>query len=543
VAQIYSTRTTAAQSGNGVVDAYGVPLVSSLNDFGASPLGVAARSQALYGIANAQFNLLPREVGSAIVDFQNPLPYWSVNNFSDSRIVPKSFYDTTTGTFSVELDPTAGSAADYLTLKTRSFLLTDDNLALRQKAYLTMSKGTAYSGSTQFNVVLSAEYFDASGASLSTYAIGTALDNGAMTSISGITTSGSAAISASAAYVDFTITLTATATVTSGVKVYLKSFLIATSQAATGSFLIAQTFTSSGTWTRPTGVEYVTVVAMGGGEGGQSGFLRAANTTTSIASGGNGGASGGWGMLRDIYVGNVGSVSVGVGAGGAGGTALTFSKAAAATTQSTQSGASGASGGASTFGGYISVGGGGAPGVTFGVYPLGNGTVAVAAGGNGAQAGTNNALSAYAFGAPFTTFVTGGVAGAAGTGSGGTSGTATAGGTAGTALGIGGGGGGGGQGTAQSSSIISAGQVGGNSGAGAGGGASLRYIGANSQTIVTTGGAGGTALANSGAGGGGGGAVGVAASTSTTYNSAAITMTSGAGGAAAAGFVTVVYVA
>jgi hypothetical protein len=537
MAQLGSNRITSAQSTNGVSDVSGVPLVSTFNDFGDSPLGIAARSQALYGIANAQFNLLPQNQDDEIVDFQNPLPYWSCENYSNGRIVPKSFYDTTTGTWSVELNPTAGSAADYLELRTRSFLLTDDNLALRQKAYLTMSKGTAYAGSTQFNVVLSAEYFDVNGASLSTYAIGTALDNTAMTSITGITTSGSAAISAAASYVDFTIKLTATATVTSGVKVYLKSFFVASSQAATGSFQVTERFTSSGTWTRPTGVNYVTVVAMGGGSGGQGGQLTSVNTTTSSAiNGGAGGTTSNWAIVRDLYVGDVGSVVIGIGAGGAGGTARTFTKAAAATTQQAViDGGSGADGGSTTFGSYLTVSKSVATSTFYGI-----GTVP-----GTANSGSAHALSAFVAGAPFTTFGTTGAAGGSATATGGAN-TTTAGGTANATIGIGGAGGQGGSSTSGSTRTVTAGQKGGAAGAGSGGGAVAIYINGASQTVSGTAGNGADAPTSTlglGGGGGGGGAIAVAASSSANYNSASITIRSGAGSAGAAGFCTVSWIA
>jgi hypothetical protein len=579
VAQIYSTRTTAAQSGNGVVDSSGVPLISSINDFGESPLGIAARSQALYGIANAQFNLLPPNVGDPIVDFQNPLPYWSVDNFSDSHIVPKSFFDTTTGTFSVELDPTAGSAADYLTLKTRSFLLTDDNLALRQKAYLTMGKGTAYAGTTQFNVVLSAEYFDASGASLSTYAIGTALDNGAMTSITGITTSGSAAINAAAAYVDFTITLTATATVTSGVKVYLKSFLIQTSSAATGSFIISEQITASQTWTPPTGVSnLLAVVAAGaGGGGGGGGAMRG---SLPLAAGGGGGGGAGWAILRDVSLGTATGVVIGIGAGGTGGTAMSFSVTAGTVTVGTVNGGAGGNGGATTVtiagnalitvpGGTGGAGGtarsmsssttgtanggtGGAAGtaVTFGLF---GGTAVL--GGNGSTGGSvlnqdNYAATTAGTGLglgfafyPYSTFS----AGAAG-GNGTVNGTAgmldigTAAGSAGGSAHFGGGGGGGMPIRWRSASPHAEPGTASNGGAGAGGGGGgavgIEMSGSNGTSTISAGN-GGAAGSLSAAGGGGGGGLFIEDPPS-LYT---MTLNGGAGGVGSSGFVTVVYVA
>jgi hypothetical protein len=537
-----SSASNAAQSTNGIYDYSGVPVISTGNSFGDSPLGVAARSQAIYGIANAQFNLLPPNSDAELADSENPLPYWSVTNFSDGRIVPKSSFDVSTDTWSVELNPTAGSASDYVELKTRSYLLTDDNLALRQKAYLTTSKGTAYAGTTQFNMVLSAEYFSVDGTSLSSYAIGTALDNGTFTSISGITTSGSAAISASAAYVDFTIKLTCTATVTSGVKVYLKSFFIQTSQAATGNFLITETFASSGSFLVPTGVDYVTVVAVSGGQGGGGGANSIGRaTSTQAANGGAGGATGYYALVRDIYVGDVGTVSVGIGAGGSGGTAFAFSKAAGATTTSDNGATTGANGGDTTFGTYLTVAGARtAPTGFFGLASAA-GASGGATGIPGAVGGTH-AVASGNVGAPFTPFYAGGVAGVTATGSGGT-GASGAGGAAGTALGFAGGGGGGGRGTANATGLAvaaGAGGVGGPGGGASGGGAAARY-GTATVTIVATAGAGASAAANSGAGGGGGGGCAVSFSGTATYVPSTLTTTSGAGGAGGSGKLLVIY--
>jgi hypothetical protein len=584
MAQLGSNRITSAQSTNGVSDISGVPLVSTFNDFGDSPLGIAARSQALYGIANAQFNLLPQNQDDEIVDYQNPLPYWSCENYSNGRIVPKSFYDTTTGTWSVELNPTAGSAADYLELKTRSFLLTDDNLALRQKAYLTMSKGTAYAGATQFNVVLSAEYFDVNGASLSTYAIGTALDNTAMTSITGITTSGSAAISAAASYVDFTIKLTATATVTSGVKVYLKSFFIQTSQASTGSFLITETLTASETYTPPTGVtNFVAVVAGGaGGGGGGGGGVRG---TLPISAGGGGGGGAGWTLIRDVSLGTATSVTIGIGAGGTGGTAMAFSVTAGSgtVTVGTAVGGAGASGGATTVtiagNALVTVPGGGGGGggsarargtVNVGTAAGGTAGGAGAAvtftyfggtgilGGSGAiggsvsqssdfvatTAGTGLGLGFAAY--PYSTFTAGGTGGdgsfPAGTAGFNQIGTSV--GKAGGSAHFGGGGGGGGAirltstNTSNTDGTASPGAAG---GAGGGGGAAGGQLASSTGTATVQGGNGGAAGTLSTAGGGGGG--GVYVRTNGGDTGWTLTVNAGTGGYGSGGFVTLVYVA
>jgi hypothetical protein len=581
--QLGASRITAAYSTNGLSDASGIPLISSSNDFSASPLGIAARSQALYGIANAQFNLLPEDPTATIADNQNPLPYWSVMNYSDGRIVPLSYYDTATGTYSVELNPTAGSASDYIELKTRSYLLTDDNLALRQKAYLAMSKGTAYSGSTQFNVVLSAEYFDVNDASLSSYAIGTALDNTAMTSITGITTSGSAAINAAAAYVDFTIKLTATATVTSGVKVYLKSFIIQTSQVATGSFLITETLTTSQTYTPPTGVGNLVAVVVGGaGGGGGGGGLIISGSSRIFASGGGAGGGASWSIMRDYSFGTASSIAIGIGAGGAGGAGSAITKPlGSADPGGAFTGANGANGGATTFGSFVTVPGGtggrGAGGTSLGASGslvggsaggagaaasftyFGQGTAILgAAGGTGAGANSGNGQVGFSSPGtawaqyPYTTFSAGetGATGTLSTASTGTAnpywGRADAGAAGGTAL-FGGGGGGGGaiyrnttSGTAFSINTAGAGGAGG--GGGGGGVAALQIsVGGTAQgtaTITAGRGGNGGALSSGGGGGGGGAAVMSNSTTNCLY-----TVTAGAGGTGSTGFVTVVYVA
>jgi hypothetical protein len=537
--QFGSNPSVSAQNLSATQDPNGNPIISSENGFGASPLGVAARTQALYGIPNAHFDLTCADPNSA-VEVNNAIPYWNLEY--SGAIATTMVYDATTQNWSVRMDPTGAASGDYAVLKARTYLLNDSDLALRQKAYASLTKqGTT--GTAQWSIVLSATYYDIAGTQLSTYNIGTAADTGTWTGISGVTTSGSAAISTSAAYADIALTLTAAGSVSGTAKVDINSVLMATSQSATGSFLITQTFTSSGTWTRPTGVDYVSVVAMGGGKGGDGGPLVVARGV----SGGNvdgvtGGDSGSWVYLPDIYVGDVATVSVGIGAGGAGGTAKVFSKAAASSTTSTQGTATGGVGGATTFGSYLSVGGGGGTAVTSLYYgaQISLGTATIAPAGANGNNGNAHSISAFSLGAPFTISFVAGNPGTSGSGSGGGTATIGAGGTAFVAKGIGGSGGGGGGGIANSAP--SAGRGGATRGGGGGGGGAYSVYINGTQTVVATGGNGADAPANRGGGGGGGGQVAVAASTTANYDASTITATSGKGGEGGAGFVIVAWV-
>jgi hypothetical protein len=74
-------------------------------------------------------------------------------------------------------------------------------------------------------------------------------------------------------------------------------------------------FTSSQTWTVPSSAMYVDVMVVGGGTGGDGGI--SANT------GSRGGTGGAITVLRDIYLGGTGTVSIVVGAGGNGGAGRT----------------------------------------------------------------------------------------------------------------------------------------------------------------------------------------------------------------------------
>ena len=554
--RVGSDSTFVGSNSGGVFDASGNDIVSADTGFGGSPLGIAARSQALYFLANPSFNLLPPNPSASIVDNQNPLPYWSVDNLSDGKIAATVQYDTTTQTWALRLDPTTAVSGDSMVVKTRSYLLNDTNFSLRQKALANLEKVGTYSGSSQFSLSLAAEYFDAVGNSLSSYAIGTVADNTTWTSISGITTSGSAAVSAAAQYVDLTFTLSATATVTSGVKVDINSLLLQTSTTATGSLLIAQTYTAGTTWTRPTGVDYlVAVVGCGGGGGGASGQIAAGSTTAnnSVGSGGGGGAT--WFIAKDVYVGGTANatISVGIGAAGAGGSATVFTKAVASTTQAAFTRVAGGAGGASTFGSFFSAPGGngattakegGAASSASTTIIYGAGSAIGAAGGVGGNNSTTPGSSGGVGGlSPYTvipySIPSAGSAGSAASGTGGTrvTGTATAGGTA----GIIGGGGAGGYSAAGAASALTANATGTNGGGGAGANLSV-YI-STAGTVTALGGDGGAAGSASGSGGGSGGAVNIATSTAANWTNSNISITSGKGGDGSVGFVTLVYVA
>ena len=562
--QFGSSRGMISQNLSQTVDGQGNPIISTDTTFGASPLGYAPLVQSLFGLPNATFQLTPPDTASPISS-SNPLPYWDLAEDSESQMSGSAIYDTATGTWGVNLSPGTAATASTLTFTTRSFLVNDDNLALRQKALAVVSKQGTYAGTSQWNMTLTASYYDHNNELLHSGTVATIYDNTTWTSMSGTTTTSGTAINAAAVYVDLAFVMTTTAAVTSATSVTIKSLLLQTAGAATGSFVVTETFTSSQTWTRPTSVtSLIAVVGQGGGGGGGGGATgfgtSVAATTINGASGGGGGA---FGIVRDVNIGTASSFSVGVGSKGSGGSA-DFRRAVGGVV-TTGTATNGAAGGASTFGTVITFGGGG--GGIKGSAATG-GTAAVSGGAGGAASTT-----LFSGGALFYSGGTGGgvAIGSASTPASGTNGAAssasTTGGTpypyfagtigAGSSGGtpspltfsysnpgsggaaniVGGGGGGGGREVPRA--VGQGGLVGGDGGSGGAGGAGGAFGNNNLGFGVYLAGNGGNAGTISGAGGGGGGAC---HSRSTPGTANAGTANAGTGGNGGDGWLVIAYV-
>ena len=98
-------------------------------------------------------------------------------------------------------------------------------------------------------------------------------------------------------------------------------------------------YTSSGTWTKPTGLKFIEIICIGGGGGGATGGRQAAG----VASRGGGGAAGGGYTYRILLDADLSSTEAyTIGAGGAG--------APSNTTTNNAAGTAGSIGGVTTFG-------------------------------------------------------------------------------------------------------------------------------------------------------------------------------------------------
>jgi len=576
--RIGSDQNFIATTSAGILDDQANSIVSSDTTFGSSPLGIAARTQALYGIANANFNLTPPDPTLPIVDNDNPLPYWTVTNGTEGDGSAIAVFDDSTSTWGVQLSLGTSITDAAISMTTRSFLLNDDNLALRQRALSVVSKsGTAGGTAAQWSLVLSAEYFSATGDSLSSYAIGTVTDVTSWTSISGTTTAGGSAINAAASYVDLTFTMTALGTVTGSAKATIKSLLLQTSTAGAGaqSFLVSETITSSTTWTPPTGVTNLVAVAVaGGGGGGGAGGIRAqVDSASHRGFGGHGGGAGGYSIIRNIPVTSGSGITIGIGAGGAGGTVATFSGTSTTSffPAIADTGANGAAGGATTFSTLVTAsGGGGGTGgyqgtsTTIGTTTIGGsaGTTTCTVyeainsvpgrGGARGSAGVDGSFAAYSA-MPYVSFLTGASGGSVTlvrTASGTAFRQQTAIGTSTLGLGGGGGAGGGMQANAAVNQNFAAETLPTASGRGGGGGGGCGF-GISSATGINSGdtftiicGSGGSAAFASSAGGGGGGGFASAGTVvRSTTGTTVYTFAAGAGGAGAGGAVTLWYIA
>jgi hypothetical protein len=561
------------------VDNQGNPIISSDTGYGASPLGYAARAQALFGLPNSTFELTPPDT-TAVISAANPLPYWDVQDYSSGVMSGSAIYDSTTNSWGVNLNPGTATTNDYITMTTRSYLINDSNLSLRQQAFAIVSKVGTYSSTTQWNLELTASYYDSTNTLLHSGTVATIYDNATWTSMAGTTTTSGTAINAAAHYVDLQFKLTATAAVTSATSVTIKSVILTTSTGIGKSLLVTETFTSSGTWTRPTGVNYLVAVAgYSGGNGGNGGdgFITRSNASLSY---GKAGQPGVYGLLRDIYVGDQTTVSVGIGAGGAGGAGGTATKAVGVTTATiTGTGASGGVGGNTTFGSYLvcstnaTNNNGAQTGTVTTTIPFPDTILTSVAFTEGtATIEANGYLETNGFtGLPYqSVYAAAGANGTNGTALGATvggkittrGGVRTLGGTAGlagVAMSMGGQGAGvridTGGGYAYVGSSLPSGTAtyyggsAGQGGAGGGGGSGLYWIDTTAGTALSAnGGNGGSASANSGSGGGAGGfaAIGNSATSAagtTAYTNSSGTATGGNGGNGGSGYLVVAYIA
>jgi len=674
-----SDSTVNSTATNGVIDAYGNSIVSGDASYGGQPLGDAAMNQVLFGIPNATFSLLPRDITQPIDNTDNPLPYWYIEESNTDAITVQVVYNEAANSYRLRIDPSRAVAGDTLTLSTKTKIRHDEGGMLKQYLLGSVYRNGTAPGSTQWGVVVENYYLDATNATVEGGAgLFDFYDTTSAASLADIaeqTVTTSSFVDPSATYLQLKMVISATATVTSNVTLDVDTLFVdsqyfkpvnalafsekgqlAVSTAkkdwsvlgvgADGEVLTAdsaeltgmkwaaaggggggipltlidakgdlivgsapdtairlavgaddeqlfadstvaggvawgpavreysETFETSGTWTRPTGVDYVTVIAVGAGGGGGGGAAAAGVSSTGTdtqTQGGGGGGSGGWIIVRNLYVGDLSTVSVGIGARGSGGNGATATKAAGVSAVVFANGTAGSAGGSTTFGSLLTLGGGGG-----GAGGLANNTANVisaggiagtitnttfgadqflgTAGGTGSNnGGSGNSTAATNFGVrlwdrfPYfsQTFALG-ESGGAGTA------TVPAGGTtylgpAGVASNAGFFGAGGGGGRAIHASAGDGGSA--YAGGGGGGGGAGSRVGSTAGAAVATGGWGGDSASYlsdtvrvGGGGGGGGGALGWTGSGSSIRNASSFNSTGGSGGTGDIARLIVVYV-
>jgi len=189
--------------------------------------------------------------------------------------------------------------------------------------------------------------------------------------------------------------------------------------------VLGQAFTSSGTFTIPSGVTAIKITVVGGGGAGGSG-----STTSSIATGGGGGGGTAISYLTSLTPGNTLAVTIGGGGSGAstgnagsGGTSSVASGTQTITTVQATGGGTGPGSGGAGSGGIINIGGGGG-GVGVVTFGGSGGSSTLGGGAVGSTTGTGNAGRLYGGGGgggynhyiqcgccPIPEYVTGGAGG------------------------------------------------------------------------------------------------------------------------------------